>query len=283
MRSCMSLASGGASWAVNSYLWIRAMYSSNNASSPSAVRWPAPSGDTWWCRCSGRARGRWSWRWPRPARRGARGSPGAAGSTSPSGARHRRSRGAVWWPSLPVAAAPTRFIRRGRLVALAVGAFLLPWCVVLWATLSALAEARHWWLAWVGLDGAEAVMALTTTVLLTRRDVRASLTAAAGAALLLCDAWFDVCTSAPGLGQALAITEAVLAELPLAVAAAWLATRLLAANRGRRERDWPVRPLTGSAANHCSQRSPLAGFGGLGLAKHLLTSASSSPCSSRPN
>jgi hypothetical protein len=127
----------------------------------------------------------------------------------------------------PVAGPFTRLLRYGRLVALAAGAFLVPWCVVLWATLPASADARHWWLAWVGLDGGEALMALATAVLLVRRDLRASLTAVAGAALLLCEAWFDVCTSAPGLDQALAVAEAALAEVPLAVAAVWLATRVL--------------------------------------------------------
>jgi hypothetical protein len=41
------------------------------------------------------------------------------------------------------------------------------------------------------------------------------------------DAWFDVCASAPGLDHALAVIEAVCVELPLAVAACWLAIRLV--------------------------------------------------------
>jgi hypothetical protein len=48
----------------------------------------------------------------------------------------------------------------------------------------------------------------------------------AGGTLLLADAWFDVCTSAPGLDHALAAAEAVFAELPLAGAAFWLAVTL---------------------------------------------------------
>jgi hypothetical protein len=51
-------------------------------------------------------------------------------------------------------------------------------------------------------------------------------------ALLLIDAWFDVCTSAPGLDHALALAEAAFAELPLAAAAGWLALRLTAATHG---------------------------------------------------
>ncbi|MGH3260631.1 MAG: hypothetical protein ACRDNS_01410, partial [Trebonia sp.] len=52
-----------------------------------------------------------------------------------------------------------------------------------------------------------------------RDDRRAALTAAAGGTLLLIDAWFDVCTSAPGTPELLALAEAAFAEVPLAVAA----------------------------------------------------------------
>jgi hypothetical protein len=114
-------------------------------------------------------------------------------------------------------------VRRARLVALAVGGVLLPWIVVLGAVLPDTAQAQHWALAWTGLDGAEAAAALVTALLLSRGDRRASLSAAAGGTLLLIDAWFDVCTSAPGTDHAMALAEAALAEIPLAIAAWWLA------------------------------------------------------------
>jgi hypothetical protein len=117
-------------------------------------------------------------------------------------------------------------LRRAGLVALAVGGFLLPWCVVLAAVLPAMAQAQHWALAWTGLDGAEAVAALVTALLLSRGDHQASLSAAAGGTLLLIDAWFDVCTSAPGAEHATALAEAAFAEIPLAIAAWWLAIML---------------------------------------------------------
>ena len=117
-------------------------------------------------------------------------------------------------------------LRRARIAALAVGAFLVPWCVVLSATLPRTTQAQHWSLAWTGLDGAEAVAALATAALLARDDSRACLTATAGGALLLADAWFDVCTSAPGLDHTLAVAEAACVELPLAAAAGWLAVAL---------------------------------------------------------
>jgi hypothetical protein len=127
--------------------------------------------------------------------------------------------------------------RLGRLVALAVGAFLVPWCAVLGATLPASAHVANWSLAWVGLDLAEAVAALFAATLLTRGSPRAAIPAAAGAALLLADAWFDLCTSPPGLDRLLAVYgEAVLVELPLAAAAIWLAVALTRdTGRGRPE------------------------------------------------
>ena len=129
-------------------------------------------------------------------------------------------------PALMRGFRPGRLAARARLVALAVGGFLLPWCVLLGVTLPAAARAQHWSLAWAGLDGAEAAAALATAVLLARGSARASLTAAAGSALLLVDAWFDVCTSAPGLDHAVAVVEAIFVELPLAGAAIWLAVAL---------------------------------------------------------
>jgi hypothetical protein len=121
------------------------------------------------------------------------------------------------FPAQPV------LLRRARLVALAAGGFLLPWSAVLAVTLPATAQAQHWALAWTGLDVAEAAAALATAVLLSRGDRRASLPAAAAGTLLVIDAWFDVCTSAPGAGHAMALAEAGCAELPLAVAAWWVA------------------------------------------------------------
>jgi hypothetical protein len=102
---------------------------------------------------------------------------------------------------------------------------------VLAVALPATAQAQHWALAWAGLDGAEAAAALLTALLLSRGDHRASLPAAAGGTLLLIDAWFDVCTSAPGAGQAMALAEAAFVEIPLAIAAWWLAMVVTKENR----------------------------------------------------
>jgi hypothetical protein len=150
------------------------------------------------------------------------GNPGEQAVTTPS--KTHPSPG-------PGPGSPAVLLRRARLVALAVGAFLLPWCALLGATLPATTRVEHWALAWVGLDAAEGVAALATAVLLARADIRAALTATAGGALLLADAWFDVCTSAPGLDHALAAAEAIFVELPLAGAAFWLAVTLTGSRR----------------------------------------------------
>jgi hypothetical protein len=151
------------------------------------------------------------------------------------------------WPT-PVHRGRSAPVHRGRLVALAVGGFLLPWCVLLGMTLPSAAQAQHWSLAWTGLDGAEAVAALATAALLARGDLRAGLTAVAGGTLLLADAWLDVCTSAPGLGHALAVAEAVCVEIPLAGAAFWLALTLTRYT-GPAARPPALRPRSGRGAD----------------------------------
>jgi hypothetical protein len=110
---------------------------------------------------------------------------------------------------------------------LAVGAFLVPWSVMLGITLPGGTFVPNWSLAWMGLDFAEAVAALLTGWLLSRGSPRASLPAVAGAGLLFADAWFDVCTSAAGTARLIAVGEALGVELPLAAAAIWLAVTLI--------------------------------------------------------
>jgi len=105
--------------------------------------------------------------------------------------------------------------------------FLLPWSVIVGLALPSTADARHWALAWQGLDVSMAFVAALTNVLLVRRDTRAALTASIGATMLLLDAWFDVCTAGPGREQLIAVPLAVFIEVPLAVGGLWIANRAL--------------------------------------------------------
>jgi hypothetical protein len=114
--------------------------------------------------------------------------------------------------------------RTARLL-VACGLALLPWLAVLATTLPATAEAPHWQAAWVGLDALEAACLLTTGTLAARGDPRHALAAAATAALLVVDAWFDTTTAPAGGELAAAVAMAVLVELPLATLCARLALR----------------------------------------------------------
>ncbi len=115
---------------------------------------------------------------------------------------------------------------RAALAYAAIGAWLVPWSAVLTATTPANATARHWNLAWGGLDLGEATAAAATAWLLAHRDRRAAQSAAALATLLCVDAWFDVVTAPAGRSFSVALAEALCLELPLAAASAWLSARL---------------------------------------------------------
>ncbi|MEV7413708.1 hypothetical protein [Streptomyces sp. NPDC089919] len=130
----------------------------------------------------------------------------------------------------PVTAAATArrgpgVLRRPAALLAGSGLVLLPWMVVLAKTLPATTQVSHWNTAWVGLDAMMAAGLLGTGLLLRRADPRAAPLAAATAALLVTDAWFDVTTSDPGAELATALTMAFCAELPLAVVCGVLALR----------------------------------------------------------
>ncbi|MFG1908938.1 hypothetical protein [Kribbella sp. NPDC048928] len=113
------------------------------------------------------------------------------------------------------------------LVAAGVAAILLPWCLILAATLPSSYEAGHWKLTWIGLDCGTAIAAGLTAYLLHKRNRHAALTAMAAGTMLVADAWFDVSTAAAGFDRTLSLTEALLLELPLAVCAFVVAAREL--------------------------------------------------------
>jgi hypothetical protein len=110
---------------------------------------------------------------------------------------------------------------------LACAAGMVPWLVVLAVTLPSATHVPHWSAAWVGLDGLEALGLAATGWLLRLGDRRRCLPAAATAALLLVDAWFDVSTSGSGGSLVEAVVMAVFAEVPMAVLCAVVAWRAL--------------------------------------------------------
>lgn len=100
----------------------------------------------------------------------------------------------------------------------AFGALLVPWTLWLAVSLPTRHLANHYDLAWSGFDVALAGTLIATGVALLRHATWTQSVAAASATLLICDAWFDITLSSPGSEQLVALTTAVLAELPLAAA-----------------------------------------------------------------
>lgn len=118
-------------------------------------------------------------------------------------------------------------------IGLAAGAavVLVPWVVYLALSLPGQHKVRAWGPLWVGFDGIELILLALTFWLSRQRKVVGLLVAFATGVVLLCDAWFDVLTSAPGdLWQS--VLAALLVEIPLAVilmAGAFRALRVVSA------------------------------------------------------
>jgi predicted branched-subunit amino acid permease len=101
--------------------------------------------------------------------------------------------------------------------------FLVPWVVLLAVTLPSHHRSAHWDVAWVGLDVLLAALLLTVAVTAWRRSPWLEGAATATAALLFVDAWFDVLTSSTRVELVVALLEATLVELPLALVCLLLA------------------------------------------------------------
>jgi hypothetical protein len=112
------------------------------------------------------------------------------------------------------------YLRRQRLIRLGLSAvaalLLVPWIFYLAFALPNQHAVRNWDVMWVGFDIAELALFAVTFWLMYKRRLLAVLTGVATGVLLLCDAWFDIMTAAPGdLWQSVA--AAVVIEIPLAV------------------------------------------------------------------
>lgn len=109
---------------------------------------------------------------------------------------------------------------------IAMALILLPWIFYLHFTLPLQQVAQHYRLAWVGFDVLEFGQLVRTGLyaIVPRWRYRMRPHAAACAALLSVDAWFD-CTTSPSNQLLSSIAMAVLIELPLAGICWWLALR----------------------------------------------------------
>jgi len=107
------------------------------------------------------------------------------------------------------------------------GVLLVPWIGLLVEQLHGQAGKRSFDSSWVGLDVLEAVCLLTVARLLSRRHRATSPVAAATAAILCMDTWFDAMSAAPKLPYVESLAMACFAELPLAALLAWTSWRAL--------------------------------------------------------
>jgi len=103
------------------------------------------------------------------------------------------------------------------------GVVLVPWIGVLIEQLHGHAGQRSFNSSWVGLDVLEAVCLLTVGQLMRHQHRATSPVAAATAAILCMDAWFDTMSAAPQLPYAESLAMACFAEFPLAALLAWTA------------------------------------------------------------
>jgi hypothetical protein len=120
----------------------------------------------------------------------------------------------------------------------AVVAFL-GWIAVLALTLPTRYLANHWNVAWVGFDVMLLISLLTTGWAVARRRPWASTALMVSAAMLTCDAWFDVTTASGATSTLVSIGFAAGMELPAAGGLAWAATHLPVRGRARLIRTHP--------------------------------------------
>jgi MFS superfamily sulfate permease-like transporter len=115
--------------------------------------------------------------------------------------------------------------RRASLPLLFLGAtlVLVPWSGWLVISLPCRYLSRHWGIAWAGFDAGLAITLALTGLGALRRAAWLDRAAVAAGTLLAADAWFDVLTSRGSYAVALAATEALAIELPLACLCIWLA------------------------------------------------------------
>lgn len=100
---------------------------------------------------------------------------------------------------------------------------LVPWIGLLVVSLPCHYSARHWGIAWAGFDAGLALALGLTACAALRRAPWLDRAAVAAGTLLIADAWFNLVTARSTGAIALALTEALAIELPLALLCIWVA------------------------------------------------------------
>jgi hypothetical protein len=103
-----------------------------------------------------------------------------------------------------------------------IAVLLVPWTLWLTLTLPTRHVTHHYRGAWVGFDVFLALAFAATAFAALRASEWLQPLAALTGTMLLCDAWFDVVTSAGGDEVGRAVLEALFAELPLAALCGWI-------------------------------------------------------------
>lgn len=103
---------------------------------------------------------------------------------------------------------------------------LVPWTIGLAVTLPRSYLVGNWPLAWTGFDLILLGCLSTTAWALWRQRQVAVPAAMITAALLLCDAWFDIITAHGGRCLAVSVATAVVAEVPIAILLGFISVRL---------------------------------------------------------
>lgn len=94
---------------------------------------------------------------------------------------------------------------------------IAPWVLFLGYTLPAREIAAHWRLTWIGFDILLTLMFAVTAVAAVIGHRWLISLAPATAALLLCDAWFDILTAHKSSDFHMAVATALIGEIPLAI------------------------------------------------------------------
>jgi hypothetical protein len=107
------------------------------------------------------------------------------------------------------------------------GLCLIPWTLYLAQSLPIRAVARNWDIAWVGFDVFILITILANVVFAIYRSKFLVMSLVTTSVLLAVDAWFDVIVSRSGRPIVVAISEALIFELPLALISFSIALNLI--------------------------------------------------------